>query len=67
MGIVTPLLFLQHTSKLVIAKNKYKGKPKAEAQSAEELDNSTDRVKVTSGKQKSAPGTAGVRGAKSQN
>jgi len=40
------VLSLQHTNKLVTAKNNYKGKTKAKTQSTEELDYSRVRVKV---------------------
>jgi len=46
MRTAAQVLSLQHTSKPVIAKNKYKSKTKAKPQSTEELDYSRVWVKV---------------------
>jgi len=46
MRTTAQVLFLQHTSKPVIAKNNNKGKTKAKPQSTEELDYSRVRIKI---------------------
>jgi len=46
MRTATQILSLQHTSKLVIAKNNYKGKTKAKPQPTDELDYSRVWIKV---------------------
>jgi len=46
MRTAAQVLSLQHTNKLVIAKNNYNGKTKAKPQSTEELDYSRVRAKV---------------------
>jgi len=46
MHTVAQVLFLQHTTKLVIARNNYKGKTNAKPESTEELDFNSIRVKV---------------------
>jgi len=48
MHTTTEFESLEHSSKLVIAKNNYKGKTKGKPQSTEEIDYSRVRVKVNS-------------------